>query len=705
VVTAQDGTTTDTYSIAVSRAPSSIVALSNLTVNPGTLIPAFNSSTLSYVASVSNATTSITVTPTAADASATVTVNGAPVTSGTASAAIPLTIGSNTITTVVTAQDGVTTTTYTITVTRAASTIATLSNLVLSSGTLTPAFASGITSYTASVANIITSITATPTTTDATAIVTVNGTAVASGTASAGIPLIVGPNTITTVVTAQDGTTTDTYTVIITRAPSSIATLSNLTLSSGSLTPVFNSGTTSYIAGVSTATTSITVTPTVTDPTATVTVNGAAVTSGSASGAIPLVFGPNTITVVVTAQDGTTRDTYTVIVTRTASSIATLSNLTISSGTLSPNFNSAVTSYAASVTNATSSVTLTPTATDANATITVNGIAVASGSPSGSIPLQVGSNVVTVVVTAQDGTIVTYTVTVSRPSANAVLLANLTISSGSLAPDFAPTTFSYASAVANSTTSLTVTATTSDPTNTITVNGIATGSGSPSQPIDLQVGANVITVVVSGSGGTPTTYTITVARAGTSIATLTNLTLSHGTLSPAFASGIRNYTAGVDNSISSITVTPTTTDADATIKVNGVVSPNGSPSQVIDLALGTNTIIVDVLAQDGITTTTYTVVVTRAVPQSDVTANNLLTPNGDGKNDTWFVKNIDLFPNNTVTVYDHSGRILYTKKGYTNDWNGNYNGQPLNEDTYYYLIDLGPGERKIKGFITVVKRR
>src|SRR5205823_374931 len=118
----------------------------------------------------------------------------------------------------------------------------------------------------------------------------------------------------------------------------------------------------------------------------------------------------------------------------------------------------------------------------------------------------------------------------------------------------------------------------------------------------------------------------------------------------------------------SITVTPTTTDAGATIKVNGVVSANGSPSQVIDLALGVNTITVDVLAQDGITTTTYKVIVTRAVPQNAVTANNILTPNGDGRNDTWLVKNIELFPNNTVTIYDHSGRILYTKKGYTNDW-------------------------------------
>ncbi|MBV8388274.1 MAG: cadherin-like beta sandwich domain-containing protein [Mucilaginibacter sp.] len=705
VVTAQDGITKNTYLVTVTRAQSSIATLSNLTISSGILTPAFASGTTTYTANVTNATTSITVTPTSTVPTATVMVNGSPVASGTSSGAIPLVVGPNTITVVVTAQDGVTSSTYTITVTRAPSSIATLSNLTLSSGSLTPTFASGTINYTASVANAITSIAVTPTTTDATATVKVNGFTVISGNASGAINLSVGANTITTVVTAQDGTTTDTYTVIVNRAPSSIATLSNLTLSSGSLAPVFASSTTSYTTGVSNATTSITVTPTVTDPTATVTVNGKAVISGSASGAISLAIGPNTVTVVVTAQDGTTKDTYTVVVTRTASSTATLSNLTISSGTLAPNFNTSVTSYAVSVPNAVGSVTVTPTATDANATITVNGATVASGSPSGLIPLVVGSNVVNVVVTAQDGTIVTYTITVSRTPATSVVLANLTISSGSLAPNFSGTVFSYASAVANATTSLTVTATTSDPTDAITINGVKTGSGTPSSPISLNVGANLITVVVSAPGGASATYTITVARAGTSIATLSNLTLSHGTLKPVFSSGTKNYTADVDYNISSITATATTSDANATIKINGVVATNGQPSQVIDLLPGFNTITVDVLAQDGITTVTYTVIVTRNVPQNDVVANNLLTPNGDGKNDTWFIKNIDLFPNNTVTVFDHSGKVLFTRKGYSNDWDGNYNGQPLKEDTYYYVIDLGPGDRKIKGFITVLKRR
>jgi uncharacterized protein with beta-barrel porin domain len=93
----------------------------------------------------------------------------------------------------------------------------TLSGLAVSSGTLSPTFISGIYSYTVLVANTVSSITFTPTVNESHATVTVNGTPVTSGTASVAIPLNVGANTIATVVTAQDGTTTATYTTTVTR--------------------------------------------------------------------------------------------------------------------------------------------------------------------------------------------------------------------------------------------------------------------------------------------------------------------------------------------------------------------------------------------------------------------------------------------------------------------------------------------------------
>ncbi|MEO6980821.1 MAG: cadherin-like beta sandwich domain-containing protein, partial [Mucilaginibacter sp.] len=107
------------------------------------------------------------------------------------------------------------------------STNANLSHLTLSSGTLTPVFAAGTLNYTASVSNATASITITPTASAAGATIKVNGTTVASGSASAALPLVVGQNVINTVVTAQDGVTTKTYKVTVTRI-SNNAVLSSL---------------------------------------------------------------------------------------------------------------------------------------------------------------------------------------------------------------------------------------------------------------------------------------------------------------------------------------------------------------------------------------------------------------------------------------------------------------------------------------------
>ncbi len=97
---------------------------------------------------------------------------------------------------------------------------------------------------------------------------------------------------------------------------------------------------------------------------------------------------------------------------------ATLSGLTLSSGTLSPSFSAATSSYSASVASSVSSVTVTPVVTESHATVTVDGIAVASGSASPSVSLTSGSTTsISVVVTAQDGTTRAYTLSVTRAEA------------------------------------------------------------------------------------------------------------------------------------------------------------------------------------------------------------------------------------------------------------------------------------------------
>jgi len=120
-----------------------------------------------------------------------------------------------------------------------------------------------------------------------------------------------GGTTLATITTSRGSTKIDS--VVIASGASADSSLSALALSSGTLSPAFASGTTSYTASVTNATASMTVTPTKTNANASITVNGVAVPSGNASGAIALSVGANTITTVVTAED-TTTTTYTVTV-------------------------------------------------------------------------------------------------------------------------------------------------------------------------------------------------------------------------------------------------------------------------------------------------------------------------------------------------------------------------------------------------------
>ena len=324
IVTAQDSVTTKTYTVTLTRAapPTSNNAdLDGLTISSGTLSPAFSSSVITYAASVGNSVTEVTLTPTASHGSATITVNGTTVTSGAGYTADNLNVGDNTITVIVTAQDSVTTKTYTVTLTRAApptSNNADLDGLTISSGTLSPAFSSSVITYAASVGNSVTEVTLTPTASHGSATITVNGTTVTSGAGYTADNLNVGDNTITVIVTAQDSVTTKTYTVTLTRAApptSNNADLDGLTISSGTLSPAFSSSVITYAASVGNSVTEVTLTPTASHGSATITVNGTTVTSGAGYTADNLNVGDNTITVIVTAQDSVTTKTYIITVT------------------------------------------------------------------------------------------------------------------------------------------------------------------------------------------------------------------------------------------------------------------------------------------------------------------------------------------------------------------------------------------------------
>ncbi|MFC5469009.1 S-layer homology domain-containing protein [Cohnella suwonensis] len=199
------------------------------------------------------------------------------------------------------------------------------------------------------------------------------------------------------------------------------AMLSGLSVDQGTLSPSFTPSNLNYNVDLDYAMSSLNVSFVQADPAQTVSVTGAvyqtvtgAVYTYQASG---LTVGSNPIRIGVTAQDGT-ENVYTVTVNRASGSNADLSGLALSSGTLSPGFASGTTAYAAGVANGISSLTVTPTASDSRAAITINGQSVISGQPSGAINLAAGDNPVTIEVTARDGTKKTYTVTVNRASSS-----------------------------------------------------------------------------------------------------------------------------------------------------------------------------------------------------------------------------------------------------------------------------------------------
>ena len=542
VVTAQDGETTQTYTVTVTRAGSTEARLRALSLSGVTLTPAFASGTTAYTASVGHAVTETTVTAMAsAGAVYVVKLNGVVDEDGI----VGLVVGSgNVIAVVVTAQDGQTTQTYTVTVTRAGSADATLSALSLSGVTLTPAFAAGTTAYTTSVAHGVTETTVTASASDGNASVEVTPEGADDQTVGDQVALAVGETTISVEVTAQDGQTTRTYSVTVMRAGSSEASLGALSLSGVTLTPAFASGTTAYTASVAHGVTETTVTASASDANASVEVTPEDADDQTPGDQVNLAVGETTISVEVTAQDGVTTRTYTVTVKRAGSANASLSALSLSGVTLTPVFATGTTAYTASVGHAVTETMVTATAVaGAGYEVKLNGVV----DQDGVLPLAVGAgNVIAVVVTAQDGEMTqTYTVTVTRAGSADATLSSLSLSGVTLSPAFASGTVAYTASVGHAVTETTVMASASDANTSVEVkvNGVADQDG----VVSLAVGAgNVIVVVVTaGDGETTQTYTVTVTRAGSADATLSALSLSGMTLSPAFASGTTAYTASV----------------------------------------------------------------------------------------------------------------------------------------------------------------
>ncbi|MDR2084811.1 MAG: cadherin-like beta sandwich domain-containing protein [Bacteroidales bacterium] len=542
---------------------SSDATLSNLTVNSGTLTPSFSSSTYTYNVTVGYNVSSITIGATANNANATVAGAGTKT----------ISVGNNSFNVIVTAQDNSYTQTYTVNVYRK-SNDATLSTLTVSEGALTPSFTPATFTYNVTVGYDISSLTIGATANNS------NATVAGAGTKT----ISVGNNSFNVIVTAEDNSYTQTYTVNVHRK-SNDATLSNIALSSGMLLPNFTSNNFIYSVEVVYDIEELTIAATTNHANATV----------SGEGIKVLAIGNNLFSLIVTAEDNNYTHTYTIFVRRLLND-ATLSGITINEGTLTPVFNPNTYEYNVTVDSNITSITIGATANDSGASVDGNG----------TYNLEYGENIIYIVVTAEDGTELVYVIIVYRKS-NDATLSTLTVSQGELTPTFDPNTYEYDVTVVYDVEELDILATASH------INATVTGIGSKT----LSVGDNSFNIIVEAEHDIhTTTYTVNVRRQSND-ATLSDITVNPGTLSPTFSPTILNYTVEVPYETIFIDIIGTTNHTNAMVT-------NASHYQ---LSLGENVVTLMVTSEDGISTAIYTITVTRLL-NSDASLKSIYINNG-----------------------------------------------------------------------------
>ena len=398
-----------------------------------------------------------------------------------------------------------------------------LASLTVTPGTLQPAFFSNTTNYTVNAPTSADKVTVTAVPKDNTVTVTINKAVTTQLSVTLGAP---GSTTIITIVLEAQNGTESTYTVTVTRLLSSDNNLSALTVTANNvvlpLAPDFDASILDYAVNVASTVNQLTVAATKSDLNAIMQIGSVTVPAGTASGSVPNIplGGPGSATplsIIVTAPNGDSK-TYSITVNRAApSSNNNLSALTVTPGNLDPAFDAATLSYTVNVATNVTSLDISATKADPNAVMSGD-VTAGTGTASGQaiIPLDGPgtSKVVSITVTAPSGALKTYTITVNRLSSDNNLSA-LTVTPGTLVPDFAPSTATYSVDVPFSVDSVTVSATKADP-NAVMSGDVTAGTGVPTGQATFLLVPLIprsVSITVTAPNGDSKTYTIIITRA------------------------------------------------------------------------------------------------------------------------------------------------------------------------------------------------
>lgn len=82
---------------------------------------------------------------------------------------------------------------------------------------------------------------------------------------------------------------------------------------------------------------------------------------------------------------------------------------------------------------------------------------------------------------------------------------------------------------------------------------------------------------------------------------------------------------------------------------------------------------------------------------------NIFSPNGDGVHDRWEIQFLSSYSGCTVDVYNRYGQLIFHSVGYGTPWDGTVKGKPVPVGTYYYIVDPKNGQRKMSGYVDVIR--
>lgn len=455
--------------------------------------PAFNKDTLDYKVTVPNSVSSVTITAAVEDSKASVnrtTLNATNLIAGS----------DNKYSFTVTAEDGTTKKTYTMTVFREKapevpkSTDNDLKSLGISGFTMSPSFDKDTTEYSVTVPNDSEKVIVNATANDGKATVKING----------GDNLQVGDNKVEVVVTAEDGST-KVYNINIKREEKheepvveldKDATLSKLSVSGQTLSPEFKKDNNVYSLTVGESVTSLNIDAIANSDKAKVSITG---NTG-------LKHGMNTVTVTVTAENGD-KNSYIINVYRkdpagtpvvNKSGDSYLSSLVVNGASISPNFNRDVSSYTVTVPYDMEKLDISYVTSNSKAKVEIIG----------NDELQVGTNNIQVKVTAEDGSVRIYTINATRTAFSAKNnLKTLTASGFTLNPGFDKDRLEYNVRVKHNTDSLDLTAIPEFENSKVEITGNS----------NFKTGNNVVLIKVTDEHGFTKYYQINVEKPAFSI--------------------------------------------------------------------------------------------------------------------------------------------------------------------------------------------